>query len=343
MKKRLSWAVLCLVCAVSCGKWPTADNGTVRFRVSAPGGATRAIFSGDVNADGIERIDWERGDLLRIASPQAARNDHGTERWADYRIRSVQTAGSSSFGSIEPSGDTFLSWGEDDHDFYAVCPSPDGPDGLSGENRSYSGILPSEQSVRWEGCTGVPDPSLIILMAAAKDVPPESEVQLVFRPAFTALTFSLALDDKNPVGLHSFRLESRNGPLSGPFTIMLDGDTSTSPLPECAAVTCGEEASPSVTVNLDRILSRNEPVSFTVLCLPRDLSGLKAVFETEYGTKTLALNRKDGTPVVIPAGTKALVSGLVLPGAPDIRFTVEIVPWENDAREIEAVGPYHHS
>lgn len=343
MKKEWFRAVLCLFFAVSCGKWPPADSGTVRFRISAPGGSTRAVFSGDINADGIERIDWERGDVLRIASPQATRNDHGTEKWADYRIRSVQTAGSSSFGSIEPAGNTYLSWGEDDHDFYAVCPSPDGSDGLSAESRSYSGILPSEQSVRWEGRTGVPDPSIIILLASAKGIRPESEVPLVFRPAFTALTFSLALDDKNPVGLRSFRLESRNGPLSGPFTVMLDGDTSTSPLPECAAVTCGEEASPSVTVNLGRTLSRNEPVSFTVLCLPRDLSGLKAVFETEYGTKTLALNRKDGTPVVIPAGTKALISGLVLPGAPDIRFTVEVVPWESDAGEIEAVGPYNHS
>ncbi|MBQ3766884.1 MAG: fimbrillin family protein [Bacteroidales bacterium] len=311
----------------ACGK--AGLQGTdVRFRVSG-NTAVRAAFSGDIDGNGVERIDWEKDDRIRILSPQATTSDGGDAHWADYRIKDVREDGSSSLGNVEPAGQSVLSWGEGLHDFHAVYPSPDAVDGISLENNVFHGIIPDVQHLEWEETEGVPDRTRIYLLASAQGIEPSRNdpVRLKFRPAFTALSFTLSQEDKNPVPLRSFRLESSGGPVAGAFRMAMgeewdvDADGTTSDV---------------VSIGLDRTLEQGSPLTFTVLCLPLDLSGLKAVFETAYGTKTLNLSRKDGTPIVFPACHKARITGLVLPGAPDISFTVDIMPWEETQGEIEA-------
>lgn len=318
--------ILCMAAfAISCGK--PAGGGAVRFRLAA--GSTRAAFSGETGSDGVERIDWEKGDRIRIASPQAFRADDPACHFADYRVEKVRTDGSSSFATVTPDGPAPLLWGEGDHDFHAVFPAPD-----SGENilddSYFQGFIPDTQSLSWDGREGLPDKHFLYLVAAAEGVETEQTVSLPFRPAFTAVSFSLSLDDANPVPLSAFRLESEGGPLAGSFRMGWTGNA----VPET-----GDDASSVIRIPLDRTLEKDRPVTFTVLCLPVALSGLKAVFETGYGTKTLNLSYSDGTPVTFPARTLARISGLVLPGAPDITFTIGLVPWEEAREEAETDGP----
>lgn len=310
----------------ACGKAGLQGTG-VRFRVS--GNAVRAAFSGDIDGNGVERIDWEEGDRIRILSPQASASDGGDAHWADYRIKDVREEGSSSMADVEPAGQAVLSWGEGTHDFHAAYPSPATTDGISLENNVFHGIIPDVQPLEWEEAEGIPDRSRTYLLATARGIEPSRDepVRLSFHPAFTALSFTLSLEDKNPVPLRSFRLESTGGPLAGAFRVTMGDDW---------AVDTDGTTSDAVSIGLDRTLEQGHALTFTVLCLPLDLSGLKAVFETAYGTKTLRLSRKDGAPLVFPACHKARITGLVLPGAPDISFTVDITPWEETQGEIEA-------
>lgn len=328
----------------SCGKAGLFHDGMVHFSVDARLGGryTRASFSGQTGSDGIERIDWQRGDLIRICSREALPADGEGTPEADYRITAVRSGDDANHASIERNGSEGLAWGTGNHDFYAVYPSPSLVQGSSLEYDVYTGTIPSTQTLTWKDGTGVPSADGLILLAAAKDVEEQSQVHLVFQPAFTALEFTLSLEDKNPVLLNGCRLESTGGPVSGTFSLKMEQDTRTGRLPDHSTVT-PQEVFSSVSLPLDQTLTREQPITFTLLCLPLELSGLRVVFDTIFGTKTLILNQKDGASLSIPAGTKARISGIVMPGAPDISFTVDsIVPWAEDWTEREAEGPYNH-
>ena len=214
-------------------------------------------------------------------------------------------------------------------------------EGTSLEYEVYTGSIPSTQSLVWKDGTGVPSADGLVLLAAAKDVEEQSQVHLVFQPAFTALEFTLSLEDKNPVQLNGCRLESAGGPVSGTFSLRMGQDTGTGLLTGPSSVT-PDEGVASITVPLDQTLTRNHPITFTLLCLPLELSGLQVVFDTVFGTKTLILNKKDGTPLSIPAGTKARITGIVMPGAPDISFTIDsFIPWSEEQTEREAESPFN--
>ena len=331
MRNRVLVTLLCLAAAIACGKAGFHD-GTVRFRISSGLPQVRAAFSGVVT-DGVERIDWEKDDLIRVCSPQAS-GAGGETHWADYKVSSVREDGSSSLATVEPV-EAGLYWGEGAHDFYAVCPSPADADGTSLENGVYHGLVPIAQNLVWEGADGLPDRKRICLLAATWDLEESREepVRLAFRPMFTALSFTLSLEDKNPVPITSFRLESSSGPVAGPFRITMEDEE------DWRIETDGETAA-AISIGLDRMLEQGTPLTFTVLCLPLDLSGLKAVFETDYGTKSLTLSYQDGSPIVFPACRKARITGLVLPGAPDISFTVDLTPWEENREEVVADGTY---
>lgn len=334
------WAALLLS---SCGKAGLFRDGMVHFTVDTRGGNpfTRASFSGETASDGIERIDWQRGDLIRICSRQALPADGQGTPEADYRISSVHSGNEANHASIERSGDKGLAWGTGNHDFYAVYPSPSLVERTSLEYDVYSGAIPSAQTLVWNDGTGVPSADRIILLAAAKDVEEQSDVHLVFQPAFTALEFTLSLEDKNPVYLAGCRLESAGGPVSGTFSLRMEQDTGTGSLTDHSTVVVGE-GSAAITVPMDQTLTRDHPVTFTLLCLPLELSGLRVIFDTVFGTKTLILNKKDGNPLTIPAGTKARISGIVMPGAPDITFTIDrFIPWSEEQAEREAESPFN--
>ena len=337
-------AVCCAALILSsCGKAGLFRDGMVHFSVDARGGGpfTRASFSGETGADGIERIDWQRGDLIRICSRQALPADGEGTPEADYRISSVHSGSEANHASIERSGNKGLAWGTGNHDFYAVYPSPSIMEGTSLEYDVYTGSIPTTQTLVWKDGTGVPSADGLVLLAAAKEVEEQSNVHLVFQPAFTALEFNLSLEDKNPVYLAGCRLESAGGPVSGTFSLRMGQDTGTGRLTDHSTVT-PVEGSTSVTVPLDQTLTRDHPVTFTLLCLPLELSGLQVVFDTVFGTKTLILNRKDGSPLSIPAGTKARISGIVMPGAPDITFTIDsFIPWSEEQTEREAESPFN--
>lgn len=327
--RRFFVLLLAAAALTACGK-AGMRGPAVRFRVSGDAPAVRAAFSGDLDENGVERIDWEKGDLIRILSPQAVATDGGDGHAADYRVDGVREGGASSFATVEPAGETGLAWGEGAHDFFAVSPAPSENGGTSLEEGVYYGEVPAAQTQDWDGPNGIPARSAVCLLAAVRGIeePRNETVTLAFRPVFTALSFTLSLEDSPSVLLRSFRLESTQGPLAGPFQASMGED-------DWTFGTTGRTTR-SVSIDLDRTLERGTPVTFTVLCLPLDLSGLKAVFETAQGTKTLTLSRKDGLPLVFPACHKARITGLVLPGSPDISFTVDLIPWDEDREDVEA-------
>lgn len=329
--RTLTTLLLCLAAVTACGKAGFRD-GSVRFRLSSGFPPVRATFSGAV-LEGVERIDWEPDDRIRVCSPQASRAD-GETHWADYRVNSVREDGASSFATVVPDGPG-LFWGEGANDFHAVYPSPADADGTSLDDGVFVGLIPSGQNLTWNGQEGYPDRTRIYLLATARGVGESREdpVSLAFHPAFTALSFTLSLNDKNPVPVNSFRLESSSGSIAGPFRITMANEE------DWRMETLGE-TSTTISIGLDKVLEQGAAITFTVLCLPLDLSGLKAVFETAYGTKSLTLSYQDGSPIVFPACRKARITGLVLPGAPDISFTVDLTPWTDAREEAEADGTF---
>ena len=230
----------------------------VRFTAGSGFSQTKAAYSGVTNSAGtIERIDWQAGDLMRIYCAQAS---EPAQKYADYAVTEVlPPAGEISNARIEVSspgtGGVGLRWGEGDHMFYAVFPSPEDngitlsmgispyADGgtKSSVSKSISGAtvtakLPATQkvvSVSGSGtlnCVAAPDLNNMLMTAkngtfTPDTFPDENTVFLAFTPLTTAVQFTIKNQTKADLTLKSVSLTSVASALNGPFTVDIDDET----------------------------------------------------------------------------------------------------------------------
>ena len=344
----------------SCTKQGLREGDAIHFSASNSAARTRTSYSkeGSTGSDGLlylERIDWKEGDLITIYSPQAVMAD-GTDPVCDYRVDSHETLSGNlmSRATVNPSvAGGGLGWGSGTHNFYAVYPSAETEAFTAAEKAKtglddtlWKGTVAAEQSPSANGLAGTASAPEILakmqyahMFATATYDTDAPSVDLPFFPEFTAFEFQVG-SGKNPVvDLTSFTITAADGrnALAGDFAYLLaDVDTETDTDPLDLSKFAFSNTSQSITVDFTTLsagkltVESGKPVTFTVVALPQDLSGLSITFTgDQIGTRTLRLNDNAGTPIVYAARQKHRIYGLSFPTV--VTAGGEEIEWDQEA------------
>ena len=299
----------------------------VRFVASSvPGPETRAAYSGEgTTTNGLltwERIDWQKGDVIRVWSDNA--KTPSDANYSDYKVSSVNTKSGDanrSQATVVNNAANGLTWDgvTGNSEFWALYPSS-----LAGSATTKNlSLTISKTQTEDDGLKNAP------MVADVTGVSPNSEVTLEFYPAFTAFEITLTSEDKE-ITLNSFALTSTSTSLSGDYTAAVAAGGVTTYT--CPART-DDNGSVEYTFDEGATISTTQSVTFTILALPQLLKDLTLDFSVTVDGATahrkLALN-KNGSPIEFAAGSKHRIYGLAMPG--NIwKFTVdldfEVVEW----------------
>ena len=346
LNKTLLWTLLpiALAAVVSCTKTGGPSGDTVRFSVGLASDETRTAYSGEGTVvDGLlkkERIDWLVNDQITVYSPEAMKMDWSHS--ADYKVNAVSTHDDSgvtpsgnnlmSHATVTATAGTGLTWEAGTNHFYGMYPSAvkftstdAGYGWIALDQTVMKGTIPATQSPTWTGLTGegdvtgAPDMRYAFMYASQTAVKGSSEVNLVFKPKFTAFEFTIGSGENDYVHLSTFKLETT---ASGAF---IAGNFSYDGATESMTVSnTGASSSIEVTFPTGTVVTRETPtasgtvpaknLTFTILALPVDITSLKITFTgTEIETRSLALNDGNGVPLNFTACKKYRIRGLSFP------------------------------
>ncbi|MBQ0024663.1 MAG: hypothetical protein KBT00_02925 [Bacteroidales bacterium] len=357
--KRLSYILILfapLFTLASCSKNPTPSS-IVRFRIaSTESTVSKTSYSGDINQDGLERIDWTSGDLIRIFCA-AAREPSG--KYSDYLVTNVTAEGARSLASIEAKDGEGLRWGIGEHIFYAVSPSPSGDGKSSINNGIISGTIASEQypitlKTSIDGTLeAIPD-MMSQYMAAKVSALPRSirndEVALSFIPLTTSARFTIVngLGNGEDMTIKAISLLSPTTDISGRFTTDLTLWDGVQRYPSCTA---GGDNGRKVTIDFSSlpddcgelpqgrgiILSNGRSLCFTLFLLPLAQVTDDIVFQIELSDGSLLsapLVDSSGKGISFPRCKKKVIEGILV--REGIKWKVSfndatnVLPWENE-------------
>ncbi|MBR1706996.1 MAG: fimbrillin family protein [Bacteroidales bacterium] len=338
MKKDRYLSTLCLAALLlaGCTKGAAPVGKEISFRAATSQNTTKTAYSGELDENHFERIDWTEGDIIRVLSDKAVKPD-GVTLWADYRVTGPTASGRRSVATLANYDPNGLTWAEDEgqYRFWAVYPSPSERSDVALAADRVSAVLPTEQP-----CLAGGDMKLALLTATAA-VTAGSSVSLPFYPAFTAFEFSLKSADDDLV-LTSFALYSTSSALVGAYTVdAADGSS-------VGTVAFEEGANDRISVDLDNFtLTTENELKFTVFALPQELKDLTVLFNTDKGTRRLALKKGDDYLTFAPC-KKYRITGLAMPGqvwkmALDLGLEVlewDDVPMETDFTDNIVAGPF---
>lgn len=314
--------------------WHKGDN--VEFRARAGyenngGNDTRTVYTGvtyEFEGKKYERIDWEKGDQIRIFCKEAQNPAEGVN-YSDYKIVSHENAGGKDYGYLErvnPNGS--LQWGDPSkkHTFYAFYPSPAKNSQLEMSDNRAKGVVPMEQTpleiTSSDNKNFVAKPNMNYAFMTAKAVmePGSSnEVNLSFKSMVTALELELQGPDQQTVDLTDIRISSDTENLTGSFTCDLER-VATDGYPECTILPTSDDRH---TVNVSLVdkengkpfsLTGGQTLKVTVFLLPLDdLNKLKISLQTVKGIKSHDLKKNNGESMAIKAHCKNLVRNIQVP------------------------------
>lgn len=294
MKKLVGLLILAAALSVSCEHQDIqslSQRKAVNFTTTV---GTKTSYSGQV-VNQKEAINWTDGDTFTITCAQA------TPSSATYKV--TAPAGIATAVTPNTPADE-ITWGDGAHTFYAAYPAGH----LTGNVLDAN--IPSSQTVT-RVSDGVYAPSLSSLgyMVAAATANPEAEsVQLVFKPVFSTLEFTVGPGENEDVVIKDFTLVADSNPIAGgcQATLSVDSDPviSTSNPSTVISVTF---AGGNVTVN------RGQTLTFSVIALPKSLTGLKARFKVGDETKEFELKTADG-PISFTAGKKSRINAPAILG-----------------------------
>lgn len=337
MKPTVKFTYLLLSAALSGSMYSCSDSAKESIQTgqeinfiagSASSADSKTIYSGVRSGEG-ERIDWQYTDIIRIYCEQAS--DPPLKR-ADYAIDagSITTLGSVSEAKIQHTRRIGLHWGDldKDHEFYAVCPSPETDDGLGDVlgNGSLKGHIPAVQtpvSVSAGSGSGAPtyvaapDMSSMYLVARTTIEAGIREIEgvfLRFTPITTAIEFTITngADNGEDLPVSSVTVSRDGGKLSGIFTSDLASWNGGYPTCTPAGSNTG-----SVSCSFDTpvTLEKGESLRFTMFFVPgSDLSGLTFKLDRSDGSwVSTKLEKADGTAITFPSYKKSYISGIMIP------------------------------
>lgn len=353
MKKALTiLSAVALLLVTGCNKNPFSLEGSeITFGASAEKVTTRTEYGATNEAGTKQAIDWVVGDIIRIVSPEAAVTGNGSNlHWADYTVNSVDKKADATSAAVVNTNPNGLAWTDaETYSFYAVYPASAGItyEGTFGQvSANFLEATPALPTPETETLTVgdvtytlyTPDISKAVLTAAVTGVKENDEkpqVELHFKPAFTAIEFNLSCKDAEPVEITEIQLVAEEGDyLAGPFTMTAGADLST--------ITLGTTGlSNTVTLNTVKnnagiTLTQTEGATLTMLLLPKaNTKALKFRVTSKEGdgTKTSYVSlTKNGSPFVLEPGKKYRINGFKVPGnywriffAPDI---LDVDAWE---------------
>ena len=348
MKARTFFAAAALVAltllSAGCKKHSYMEGGIVRFTVTTKPVATKTAYSGEV-IDGVERIDWiaaasgVQGDKVAVVM---LNNDGG--RATDYQVTGVSSSSQKSIGTLTPVGEAFQ-WGEGNHDFYAIYPSPSVDASWSnnffGWPGAFAGTLaltyPKNQVVTADpDNSGVylPDMKYAYMFAQIEDVAPAGTVTLGFSPIYTAFEISISAGENEAIDLRGFRLicNDEDAVLACDMNVDLENELGfvESNTSNVIAVDFTQTGGPI------RLTQDVGPIKFTVftyLKLDADpkpkLSQLTLEFTgDQIGTRTLDL-KQNGAWIEFDGGCKHKIYGLNFPKLDEGTAGGQDINWNN--------------
>lgn len=318
-----------------------------------PGGDTPTTY---------QYIDWVSGDLLRIVSDKAA--GPSAENYADYVVTAFETGTNNhqSYATIEPTPNGLAWTGTGKYQFYAVYPSPsvksaggavssiqytNDESNVLGEvvatlpnTVALSGSPGSKTAtVGGETCTYAvyaPDMKKAVMTAAATGVDGDTQVNLVFKPAFTAFEFNLSSADDDFTITQIELAGTGSDYLAGQYQMKAGDLTNVTP--------SGGSHSVTLTMGDGLELTPTSGVTFTLFTIPKANTGMLnlkvTVKEGENATRvaTLPLTKANSTdPYVFDAGKKYRINGLALKKGSKWQLEIDgnVLPWAGTDKTID--------
>ena len=294
---------------------------------------TKTAYSGktyDVESSTYERLNWVAGDTIRIASTACP------EGYADYAVTEVSgTIDENSSAQISPASASGngLSWSEGSHDFYAIYPAPGTTGARAGLN--YTGgntvllSLPDSQAFSRVDSTSagiikmIPDMDYAYMAAATRVSNPTANVELGFRPLFTAFEITVGSDGENELDLYRFYMTAAQN-LSGTYPVTMNAASGSWTMGTVTGGTNQIEVSLGGTEHPTKV-SKDKALTFTVFAVPQTtLSEIVLNFDTSKGPRTMKLKYDNDNWLQVGRGQKVVIEGLQIPGTVRV-YTVEPV------------------
>jgi len=308
----LMLAACSLLLTTGCERFSISSR-SIRF-ISETSAQTKAVYGSDVTDGGktYQRIPWETGDRIRIASDNA--ETAGGKNFWDYTVTNVDNErGSStrkSYGTLSNSAsegksgsdyDSGLLWGDtqsEKYTFWGMYPAGDSywTDGSGGTayNGTVRATIPANTTLQ-EPADNVYDPvaeSYLMVAQAEADFDTDKAasktkyVTIQFYPAFTAFQvhFSSAVEG---VTLTDCWLTATEA-LTGTFTAAISDVAKDDATPALTLANTGTRAGLAGFSSRSLPTDKQNPLVFSFFCLPKNLSGL--TFHCSYTTS-------DGTQV----------------------------------------------
>ena len=324
-------AALLVLLTGSCSKngLPVQSSRLIRFSTVSNGRpSTKTSYGADYthkNGKKYQALDWEDGDLVTIASPQAT-VQNGSGHMADYKVTRTRKGDQDdvrSTGSVTNAFENGLMWEEEgDYQFYAVYPSATSDaislDPLTGD---VEATIPRSQNPTLDMTKAFMTADTLVNSSA-------QYVPLTFRPAFTALEFHVSTQGAE-VDLDWFKLVAKgNDHVAGSFTMKAGAALS--------SVQKKGQTADDQTILVDFAdgtkISKDQEITFTVFTIPVDNQEAYTIKFRETGIGTCfremtysasATEHTPNAPVVFEAGHKYRINALKLPDS-RWKFTIDL-------------------
>ncbi len=335
-----------------CQKDPSnyLSGKAVRFSATSASAETRTAFSGDgtqkknaQNEDMTdefgrkiltwERIDWEVGDEVMIASNNATVWE-SNQKYATYKVESVTANGQVSEARVEEKdSDQELFFNDaESYTFWGVYPASvgEGSTLATGKvNYSISNpVIDGTETITKDG----EDKTLTVLkpdmtqavMLAKKDNVTSEAVDLEFNPAFTAFEFTLLAKEDVEIPLQKVVFTSGSA-LTGKVSANLNTG-------EYTFTQTANEL--TFTFPAGTVISKTKYVTFTFFALPQDIEGLSMEFY--MGTDTANPTHHKGTlkqgddPITFDACKKHSLRGVAVKSGwefSSITLNLQAIDW----------------
>ena len=349
MMKAVAFAALCML-LMGCVRESMGEGAgkPVRFGArTTVSHITKTAYSGVLDEENEERIDWENGDLIRIISAEVADPADG---WFDYDISLTSNSSKYSYASTEPHGaDHGLIWGDGTHTFYAYYPAPSTPstqDGISITIGSHGAeaiaVLPADQSysVTRTGANGsyYANMNLAYMLAAASAPAGTEVVTLSFTPIVTTFYVTVVNTTGATMTLRRVALSSTVSALCGTFKARmydvhaLDSDHDRNFTLEYSYLWEGNyqaafrHSDENSTIYADfggRTLAANEAITVALFAVPDAIDALTlSVTADETGTVSLPLKDNLGNTLSFVREHKHNLNNI---NVPTVSYAIEVI------------------
>ena len=331
MKGRIVFAAAALALFTACVREPmhNAAGTAVRFSAQTRSSrVTKTLYSGEkYTSENLERIDWENGDLIRIASNEVS---SPTEKYSDYTIALKENTSQYSYASASPYGaDRGLIWGTGTHTFYAMYPAPSTTGSQTGLDLSIVGgngvvtaILPEDQSYSTARTSKTEDyfgDMRLEYMTACTQAASGNDVTLSFTPIVTTFYVTVTNTTGADLTLRKVALTSEASALTATYktNITSAGVRSYTFSEGGSWVSTPTRTSANSNIyaafSSGKVLSNNESITVALFAIPKDITQLTlSITADETGTIGLPMKYNDSW-VSFTGGNKHNLNNLGIP------------------------------